>query len=208
MGKENVGFDCRLPKTFSSSSFYSSHMISMVSTSVQPFVSGSLHSSDLTNLHRTREILQPLPEFISLDNTSNLLPPASLLRYRRQKLPLPPKSTFISLPQHLPCVPSPPSEGSYHNTLRLRTPPHSPAPLGFHSQSCTSSAKSMNTSFGPVFPPLASQATPCGKELPYQPTQKDFPRMRLNPLGDGKVMPSTSISMTPPKLPLLPISLL
>ena len=204
MGKENVASGSRLPKTSFSSSFPSFHTISMASTFEQLSASDLLPSSDLANSPGTRGILQPLPDFISPDNISNSLPPASPLPSHHQRQPSQPMSTFTSLHRHLPCVPSPQSAGSSRNALLPRIHLHLPVPSGTHSQRCISSAKSTNTFSGSVSPPPVSQDIRCGKEPPCQPMRKDFPKTKSSPLGDGKAMLSTFTSTTFPKPPLPP----
>jgi hypothetical protein len=205
MGKENVGSGSRSRKTSSSNSSPSSHSISTVSTSELRFASPLPPSSGLANSPGTRGILQPLPDFISPDNISNSPLLASPLPSRRQRQPSPLMSIFTSPHRHHPCVPSPPSAGSSHNTLLPQIPLHLPAPSGAHLQSSISSAKSTSTFSEPVSPPLVSQDTRCEKGPPCRPMQKDSRKTKSSPLGDGKAMLSTFTSTTFPKPPLPPI---
>lgn len=204
-GKENVDSGSRLPKTSSSSSFPSSHTISTALTFGQPSASVLPPSSGLANSPGTRGILQPLRDFISPDNISDSRPPASPLLSRRQKQLLQPMSTFTSPHRHLPCAPSQPYAGSFHNALLPRIPPHLHAPLEPLSRNFISSAKSMSTSFEPVSPQLVSQDIRYGKALPYRPRQRGSPKTKSSPLGDGKATLSTFTSTTFPKPPLPPI---
>ena len=203
--KENVGSGSRLLKTSFSSSFPSSQSTSTVSTSGLPSAWGLPPSFDQASSPGTRGILQPLPGFISPDNISNSLPPASLLPSPRQRQPLQPMSTFTSPHLHPPCAPSPPSAVLSHDALHPRIPPHSPAPSGAHLQSCTSSTKSTSVFSELVSPPPVSQDIRCGKALLCQPMQRGSPKTKSSLWVDGKVTLSTFISTTFPNPPLLPI---